>query len=158
MGATLSTLLAFLAIAGQTPQQPTVKLSRPCVVEGVVLKVATGEPLKKAFVTLRKAEESDQGKSTTTGTPVVISNSGISSRGGITCAHGGTASPAQDTLASACLAHRPNGKAQESVLNEPHTDKTSHTMHRSKVTAALLDSSIKPNPVAIVACQGLSWI
>ena len=59
-------LLLFLLAANSAPQQsapPQAEQPRPaekCAIEGQVLKL-TGEPLKKALPTLRRAEDRDPG-------------------------------------------------------------------------------------------------
>src|SRR5581483_2917225 len=67
-------LLLFLQVtsaiqqAGQPAgqRQPETKPADQCTIEGVVLKASTGEPLKKAVVSLRKVEGQDSAKSATT--------------------------------------------------------------------------------------------
>jgi hypothetical protein len=50
-------LLLMLGLQTPGPQQPTVKPADKCTIEGAVVKASTGEPLKKAAVTARKATE-----------------------------------------------------------------------------------------------------
>jgi protocatechuate 3,4-dioxygenase beta subunit len=73
-GALLALLLFQIAatpIPSTAPSQPEVLLSpakpgEKCVIEGAVLKATTGDPLKKAVLTLRRAEGHHQPKSATT--------------------------------------------------------------------------------------------
>ncbi len=50
-------LLLVLGLQTPGPQQPAVKPGDKCTIEGAVLKASTGEPVKKAVVTARKATE-----------------------------------------------------------------------------------------------------
>src|SRR5215467_9540359 len=70
-------LACLLQLSQQSTQVPSVPTTRPdqqqtqqpkekCSIEGVVLRAATGDPLRKAVLTLRKAEGRDQGKSAMT--------------------------------------------------------------------------------------------
>jgi Carboxypeptidase regulatory-like domain len=72
MAALLPFALAILqTLATQAPgtssetQQPAVKPEDMCTIEGVVLKAATGDPLKKAVLTLTKEEGRNQPKNAT---------------------------------------------------------------------------------------------
>jgi protocatechuate 3,4-dioxygenase beta subunit len=63
--------IAATPIPSTLPSQPeirpwAVKPAEKCVIEGAVLKATTGDPLKKAVLTLRRAEGRNQPKSATT--------------------------------------------------------------------------------------------
>ena len=62
MEAAIGVLLTLVVITAQTTQQLATKPSDKCAIEGVVVKAATAEPLKKATVMLRKSEGRDPGK------------------------------------------------------------------------------------------------
>ncbi len=62
------TFFLLFMLASQLPaqQQPATPSSK-CTIEGLVVKAATGEPLKKAYITLRKAEGREEPYVATTG-------------------------------------------------------------------------------------------
>ncbi len=70
----MTTLVLGLLLfqAGATPAtpppttQPPEKPVEQCVVAGAVVKAASGEPLKKALLSLRKSEAQEPGKNATT--------------------------------------------------------------------------------------------
>ncbi len=62
---TLATPAPANSPAQSDTRQPAVKPEDMCAIEGVVLKVATGDPLKKAVLTLSKVEGRDQAKHAT---------------------------------------------------------------------------------------------
>jgi protocatechuate 3,4-dioxygenase beta subunit len=77
MGTLLLAAWLFQVSQVQSSQAPSVSAAQPeppqaaktkekCSIEGVVVRAATGDPLKKTIVTLRKAEGSDQAKSAIT--------------------------------------------------------------------------------------------
>ncbi len=66
MQAPFFAFLLALGLQAPTPQQPAVKPGDKCSIEGTVAKASTGEPLKKAAATLRKAEHYEEVKSVAT--------------------------------------------------------------------------------------------
>jgi len=62
---TLSTQAPATATIPSDTRQPAVKPGDMCTIEGIVLKAATGDPLKKAVLTLTKVEERNQPKNAT---------------------------------------------------------------------------------------------
>ncbi len=70
----MTTLVLGLLLfqAGATPATPPPTTKPPekpveqCVIAGVVVKAASGEPLKKALLSLRKSEAQEPGKNATT--------------------------------------------------------------------------------------------
>jgi Carboxypeptidase regulatory-like domain len=62
---TLATPAPANSPAQSESRQPAVKPEDMCTIEGVVLKTATGDPLKKAVLTLTKAEGRNQPKNAT---------------------------------------------------------------------------------------------
>ncbi len=65
---TMLVLGLLLFQAGSTPATPPPTTQRPekpveqCVIAGLVVKAASGEPLKKALLSLRKSEAQEPGK------------------------------------------------------------------------------------------------
>ncbi len=53
-------LLLLIPAAPLVAQQAAAPLSTKCTIEGLVVKAATGEPLKKAHLALRKAQEREE--------------------------------------------------------------------------------------------------
>jgi protocatechuate 3,4-dioxygenase beta subunit len=62
---TLSTQAPATSTAQPDTRPPAVKAEDMCTIEGVVVKATTGDPLKKAVLTLTKAEERGQPKNAT---------------------------------------------------------------------------------------------
>src|SRR5271157_4061154 len=56
---------ASIPVAEQPALGAADRLSEKCVIAGVVVKAATGEPLKKAVLNLKKTERDEPGKDVT---------------------------------------------------------------------------------------------